>query len=88
MYELGYKPCEVDKDIWMKANYKMDIFDYYEYILIYSDGVLAVSHKPRIVMDPLHNIYQLKEPPAEPERDPSWEVQIWQWSCWIVSVFW
>ena len=68
MINLGYKPCKADQDVWMKPNCKPDGEEYYEYILIYVDDVLAAAHNTDTVMDALKRLYRLKEEPAEPER--------------------
>ena len=68
MNDLAYKPCKADPDVWMKPQTKPDGTKYYEYVLIYVDDVLAISHNPKIVMTSLQHLYRLKEPPAEPTR--------------------
>ena len=52
----------------MKANFKPNGFEYCEYVLVYFYDVLSGSHKPSVVMDCLHKLYHLKDPPANPER--------------------
>ena len=45
MYHLGFKPCLVDPDLWMKTETRPeDGFEYYAYVLLYVDDVLVVHH--------------------------------------------
>ena len=68
MSDIGYVPCEADPDVWMKANTDGKVRDYYEYVLIYVDNVLAISHEPNVIMHALTKLYRLKEPPEAPKR--------------------
>ena len=60
MYGISYNLCEADLDVLMKTRSKLYGFEYYEYIFIYIDDVLSVSHKYSVVMYYLHDIYHLK----------------------------
>jgi hypothetical protein len=51
----GYQSCYADPDVWMKPNTKPDGFKYWEYILVYVDDVLVISHEPQKVMDYLNS---------------------------------
>ena len=51
MYDLGFKSCKADPDLWMKPGVKNDGTKYWEYVLIYVDDILCVSHAPGIVME-------------------------------------
>jgi hypothetical protein len=63
MCDLGFKPCEADPDVWMREATKPDGFKYWEYVLIYVDDILAVSHDPESIMKNLSALYRLKEDP-------------------------
>ena len=67
MSDIVYVPCEADPDVWMKANTDGKGRDYYEYVLIYVDDVLAIPHEPNVIMNALTKLYWLKEPPAAPK---------------------
>jgi Reverse transcriptase (RNA-dependent DNA polymerase) len=45
MRHLGYEPCRADPDLWMVPKTRDDGFEYYSYVLIYVDDILAVSHE-------------------------------------------
>jgi hypothetical protein len=66
---LGYTPSEADRNVWMKPGVKPDGFKYYQYILVYVDDILHLSHDPTIVISALSNMYELKkESVGIPER--------------------
>ena len=44
----------------MHAKTKPDGFQYWSYILIYSDNILVIDHEPKNVMDYLTSHYTLK----------------------------
>ena len=56
--EAGY---EVDQDVWMKLNTKQNGEKHWEYVLVYVDDILLMSHEPKEVMDYLASKYTLKE---------------------------
>jgi hypothetical protein len=44
MRHLGYESCKADPDLWMMLRTRDDGFNYYSYVLIYVDEILAISH--------------------------------------------
>ena len=45
MRHLQYEPCQADPYLWYKAMTRPeDGYQYYAYILLYVDGILAVHH--------------------------------------------
>jgi hypothetical protein len=64
MTDLGFTPCQADPDVWMKKAVKPCGFAYWEYVLIYVDDILAISHNPSAIMDRLSALYRLKEDPT------------------------
>ena len=44
---MGYKPCLADPDLLMIPNTrKSDGVEYYQYVLLYVDNVLAIGDDP------------------------------------------
>ena len=43
---LGFKPCRADNDVWLRQALKPNGEKYYEYVLVYTDDILAVSLQP------------------------------------------
>jgi hypothetical protein len=61
LLSLGFKGCLADPDVWLRPACKPDGTKYYEYVLIYVDDILVVSHDPEKVMDMLSENYTLKK---------------------------
>lgn len=68
MEDLGFKECEADPDVWMRKAVKPDGTKYWEYVLIYVDDILAVSHQAPAIMDSLASLYRLKEDPSTKKK--------------------
>jgi hypothetical protein len=68
LHSTGFKPSLVDPDIWYKPACKEDGYEYYEYILVYVDDILAISHQPRIIMETIRKQYRLKEELTPPKQ--------------------
>jgi Reverse transcriptase (RNA-dependent DNA polymerase) len=66
---MGFSACMGDPDVWLRKAVKPGGFQYYEYVLVYVDDILAVSHNPQVIMDSLSKHYTLKQgsvrPPSE-----------------------
>ena len=41
--EISFKSCVADPDVWMRPAVRSDRTEYYEYILMYVDEILAIS---------------------------------------------
>lgn len=52
--------CYADNDVWMRPAVKADGTKYYEYILVYTDDILAVSMNPKDIMAMLDQHYLIK----------------------------
>ena len=61
LQDLEFKSSLADPDVWYKRATKPDGFQYYEYILIYVDDILVLSHQPKLTMNALGALYCLKE---------------------------
>ena len=65
---MGFKPSTADPDVYMRAATKPDGFEYYEYLLVYVDDVMAISHRPKEIITAIGKIYDLKDDPAGPPK--------------------
>jgi hypothetical protein len=74
LHELGFKNCLADLDVYMRPNIKPWGTHYYEYVLVYRDDVLVVSHDPEDIMDKLGKRYTLK-PGSVHDPAEYWHVQ-------------
>ena len=66
--EMGFCLSRADADVWMRPATKPNGFKYYEYLLVYVDDVLAISHDPKPLIEEIGKTYELKKgsvgPPA------------------------
>ena len=59
---LGYEPCRADPDLWFKDQVRPDNgFDYYEYVLLYVDDSLAISHDAMAAWDWMDIFFMMKK---------------------------
>jgi len=66
--DAGFESSKADPDVWLRPATKADGFEYYEYVLIYVDDILACSANPKAIMDHLQSHYTLKKDSVkEPE---------------------
>jgi Reverse transcriptase (RNA-dependent DNA polymerase) len=66
---LGYKSSLADPDVWLRPQQKPDGNKYYEYVLVYVDDVLHLSHDPNPTMQAIGKAYRIKEGSlGEPKR--------------------
>jgi hypothetical protein len=62
MKHLGWNPCRVYRDLWMKAETRPDDgVLYWAHILIYVDDILCVHHDPGAPMAKLDEYFKMKE---------------------------
>ena len=58
--DMVFKSLMADPDVWMRPDVKPDGKEYYKYILIYVDNILAISMQPRDVMKDIERRFKLK----------------------------
>ena len=56
---MGFKPSIADPDVYLREFAKPDGFKYYEYILVYVDDVLIISHAPEEHLKVIEATYEL-----------------------------
>jgi hypothetical protein len=57
---MGFKSSVADPDVWMRPATKIDGEEYYEYILVYVNDILAVSATPIPIMEEIQDAVKLK----------------------------
>jgi Reverse transcriptase (RNA-dependent DNA polymerase) len=57
---MGFKMCVADNDVWLREAKRKDGTDFYEYVLVYTDDILAVSTEPKEILTQLDQHYMLK----------------------------
>ena len=60
MVDMEYTRCKADHDLWYRPAVNPNGFEYYEYVLIFFDNILNISHDTNAKMETLVNLYQLK----------------------------
>ena len=87
--EMGFKSSVDDPDVWMRPAVKPDGEEYYKYILMYVDDILAISMQPRDVINDIKRILKFKNYKVkEPSRYLGARLQkkvINGWDCWTVT---
>ena len=56
---MGFKPSIADPDVYLREFAKPDGFKYYQYILVYVDDVLIISHAPEEHLKVIAATYEL-----------------------------
>ena len=59
--DMGYTSSTADPDVWLRPQVKPNGFRNYEYVLVYVDDILHVSHDTQPTMKALSELYRLKE---------------------------
>ena len=60
IWEMGFIPTKADPDVeWHRAS-KPNGFEYYKLLLVYVNNILALSHQPKLLIDYLNKIYEVK----------------------------
>ena len=91
MTKLGFQSCKADPDVWFRPSIKSNGTDYYQYVLIYTDDILAIMEEPeRFLCDELGNVFTLKEksigPPTQYLGNKVSQVTLENGTkCWIFS---
>jgi hypothetical protein len=58
--EMGFKSSVANPDVWMRPATKINGEEYYEYILMYVDDILAVSAMPMLIMEEIQDMVKLQ----------------------------
>jgi len=88
LQQLGYKSCLADPDVWFRPATKDNDYQYYEYVLVYVDDLLVLSHQGEKTMKALEDFYRLKDGFARPNRYLGAEVKEWTFSNDSTKKYW
>eukprot|EP00978_Attheya_sp_CCMP212_P034976 scaffold149828_cov60-Attheya_sp.AAC.1 len=64
--DMGFKSSYADPDVWLRAATKTDGEEYYEYMLMYVDNILALSIDPRVILVDIQTSFKFKNDKIEP----------------------
>ena len=61
MDEMGFEYSKADPDIWFISSMKDDSIDYYQYVLLYTNNILAIMQNPEdFIRHELGNCFWVK----------------------------
>jgi hypothetical protein len=89
--QMGFKPCLANPDVWFRPSTKPNGYKYYEYVLVYVDNVLTLSHRGDSIMKGLEEFYHFKDGYQKPTLYLGAEIKEWQFpnqptkTCWALS---
>ena len=88
--KMNFISSKGDPDLYYKPATKPDGTKYYEYLLVYVDDILCISHNTKAIMDQMAELYRLKEGNVgPPERYLGADTKITQATsgleCWAMS---
>jgi len=61
LHDLGFQTSYEDPDVWMHPEVKGNGFMHYEYILVYVDDLLIISHQAMLIVNTFKSQYRLKD---------------------------
>jgi hypothetical protein len=61
MDHMEFKSCKADPDVWIRENNDYTGAEFYEYVLIYTDDILAIGKDPSAILSRLNKYFTLKE---------------------------
>ena len=61
MESIGFKSCLADPNVWYRPNVKANGEKFYEYVLIYTDDILAIGLDPRQTISRIDKYCKIKE---------------------------
>ena len=89
LVELGFQSSLADPDVWLRAATKHDGEQYYEYVLMYVDDILAISCEAEAILKDVQTTFKFKNDKIElPEFYLGAKLQekpINNIKCWTVS---
>ena len=59
MMDMKYTRCKADHDVWYRPAVKPNGVEYYEYVLIFVDVIINISHDTNTTMEKIETLYQL-----------------------------
>jgi hypothetical protein len=57
---LGFRSCLADPDMWYQTAKRYNEEEFYEYLLVYTDDLLAVATNPKAILDNVNLFFHLK----------------------------
>jgi hypothetical protein len=87
--EFGFRPAQADQDVYLRRRSRPNDSDYYEMVLVYVDDILCVSYSPKLFMDKIGKIFELRDTVKAPEVYLGADIEDHQFEdgtrCWALS---
>ena len=62
MSEMNFESCKADPDVWLRPGTKPDGTEYWQYVLLYVDDIIAIMETPeKFIRDELGACFTIKE---------------------------
>ena len=62
MSEMGFESCKADPDVWLRPGTKPDGSEYWQYVLLYVDDIIAIMEEPeKFIRTELGARFNIKE---------------------------
>jgi hypothetical protein len=69
IHHIGFKPCPVDPDVWMRSASLSDGTEVYEHVLLYTDDTLSIGVEAEsILRKEIGKYFELKEKSIGPSK--------------------
>jgi len=88
LQHLGYTSSLANPDVWLRPAKKPNGFEYYEYVLVYVDDQLVLSHQAEVTMKFLEEFYRLKDGYAKPDRYLGAHIKEWRFPEDASKAYW
>ena len=63
--DMGFQSTAADPDVWLRTAAKGDGEEYYKYILMYVDDILAIACDPKSILEDVQKTFKLKNDKIE-----------------------
>ncbi len=91
--DLGFTPTMADPDVYRKPKLDSEGKEYYAYLVLYVDDVLAIEEDPQATMDQIENVFRLKEGIGKPKMYLGTDIREWSTqhvdgsngNCWAIG---
>ncbi len=88
LQHLGYTSSLANPDVWLQPAKKPNGFEYYEYVLLYVDDLLVLTHQAEVTMKSLEAFYHLKDGYAKPDRYLGAQIKEWRFPEDASKAYW
>ena len=89
---MGFVTTVADNDVYRRAQIDKENRSYYEYLVVYVDDIICISHEPETYMNHLQNAYRLRDIKV-PDKFLGTDIKVWDYQddegihkkCWALG---